>query len=360
MSKFWQALAAHVATGSSAGAVLVGTHTRGSPGTAGARMFVRPDGTQFGTVGGGVMELRLVEEVCATLRSGSLPAPRLRELRHQRRSMQHVADGESGMICGGRQSNVDLIVTPHDSEALASIAALEARGTDGTVIVGPDGLDWDPSPPDLSRPAVSLVGGTDWRYYEQMFNRNRLAIIGGGHCSLALSRTVASLDWHVTVFDRRADVETFRTNIDAHTRIVVEDYRDAAALLPWPQFTDVVVMTTDFRSDVRALLGCMGRPLRFLGAMGSGAKIRAIRKALAAEGVGDEDIASIHAPVGLPMRAYTPAEIAISVSAQLLERAMRSTSDARTSTLCGPGKGVDTHEVRPALGRSDSAIARSR
>lgn len=321
MHGFWQALAAHVATGSPASVVLVGGHTRGSPGTTGARMFVRPDGTQFGTVGGGIMECRLIEEACTALRSGSAPAPRLRVLRHRRRSMERIDEGESGMICAGRQSNVELIVTPRDGATLAAIAALEARGTDGTVTVGPAGLACDPAPPDLSLPAVALTGGTEWLYREQLLNRNRLAIIGGGHCSLALSRIVASLGWHVTVFERRADAETFRNNTDAHARVVVDDYRDAAAMLPWPRFTDVVVMTTDFKSDTRALLGCVGKPLRFVGAMGSAAKTRAIREALAAEGVGEDDLAQIHAPVGVPMRSNTPAEIAVSIAAQLLQRA---------------------------------------
>jgi xanthine dehydrogenase accessory factor len=321
MHGFWQALAAHVARGSPAGVVLVGEHTRGSPGTAGARMFVRPDGTQFGTVGGGIMELRLVEEACTALRSGSMFGPRVRVLRHRRRSMDRIGEGESGMICAGRQSNVELIVTPRDRETLAAIAALEARGTNGTVTVGPGGLGCDPRPPDLSLPAVSLTGDADWLYREQLLNRNRLAIIGGGHCSLALSRIARSLDWHVTVFDRRADVETFRNNVYAHVRIVVDDYRDAAALIDWPELTDVVVMTTDFKSDTRALLGCVGKPLRFVGAMGSPAKIRAIREALAVQGVGDDELARIHAPVGVPMRSNTPAEIAVSVAAQLLQRA---------------------------------------
>lgn len=321
MDGFWQALAAHVATGSPASVVLVGAHTRGSPGTTGARMFVRPDGTQFGTVGGGIMELRLIEEACAALRSGNVPAPRLRPLRHRRRSLQTIGEGESGMICAGRQTNVEVTVTPRDGATLAAIAMLEARGADGTVTVGPGGLAYDPAPPDLSLPAVSLTEGEDWLYREQFLNRNRLAIVGGGHCSLALSRIGASLGWHVTVFDRRADADTFRNNRDAHERIVVNDYRNAAALLPWPRFTDVVVMTTDFNSDTRALLGCAGKPLRFIGTMGSAAKIRAIREALVAEGVCDEDIARIQAPVGLPMRSNTPAEIAVSVAAQLLQRA---------------------------------------
>lgn len=320
MDGFWQALAAHVATGSPAGVVLVGAHTRGSPGTTGARMFVRPDGTQFGTIGGGIMELRLIEQTRAALRIGSVAAPRARVLRHRRRSMQRIDEGESGMICAGRQTNVELTVTPRDGETLATIGALAARGADGTVTVGPGGLGCDAAPPDLSLPAVSLTEGTDWLYREQLLNRNRLAIIGGGHCSLALSRIGASLGWHVTVLDRRSDADTFRNNKDAHG-IVVKDYRDAAAALSWPQFTDVVVMTTDFVSDTRALLGCVSRPLRFIGTMGSAAKIRAIREALVAEGVCDEHIARIHAPVGLPMRSNTPAEIAVSVAAQLLQRA---------------------------------------
>jgi xanthine dehydrogenase accessory factor len=78
-------------------------------------------------------------------------------------------------------------------------------------------------------------------------------------------------------------------------------------------------MTTDSPSDIRALQGALRRGFPFLGLMGSPAKIKLIRDALLQHGFSHQEIDKITAPVGLPIDSHTPAEIAISVTAQILQ-----------------------------------------
>ncbi len=78
-------------------------------------------------------------------------------------------------------------------------------------------------------------------------------------------------------------------------------------------------MTTDVASDVRGLLGVLDNPFPFIGVMGSENKISEIKKQLKAEGIADQQLSRITAPVGLPMVSNTPEEIAISIAAQLLQ-----------------------------------------
>ena len=318
---FWRAVAAQLNGGTPAFVALVAAHTRGSPGTTGARMLLRPDGSQLGTIGGGMMERNLLAEARVAM-ADPWRRPRLVPLRHQRRDPAVVGAGESGLICAGRQTNIELVLLPaRDGATIARLAALERDCDRGCLIIDRHGLRCDAVEPDPDRPACRLEHGDNWRYTEQLLNPNRIAIIGSGHCGRALSRTMASVGYHVTVFDRRPEVATFRDNDHTDRRVVVRDYADAGAAIPYPGITDVVVMTSDFPSDVRALLGCVGRDFRFLGVMGSGAKIHAIGSALAEAGVDAAESRRIEAPIGLPMKSDTPEEIAISVTAQLLQRA---------------------------------------
>lgn len=320
---FWAGVSATLERGEPAFVVLVAAHTRGSPGTTGARMLVRADGSQLGTIGGGMMEHHILAEARVAL-ADPWRRPRLVPLRHQRRDPAVVGAGESGLICAGRQTNIELVLLPtRDGAAVARLAALERDGDRGRFIIDRQGLRCDALEPAPEAPARVLEPGDNWRYTEQLLNPKRIAIIGGGHCGRALSRTMASVGYHVTVFDQRAEAVTFRDNDDADRRVVVRDYADAGAAIPYPGITDVVVMTSDFQSDVRALLGCVGRGLRFLGVMGSSAKIHAIGSALAEAGVEAAERRRIEAPIGLPMKSDTPEEIAISVTAQLLQRAAR-------------------------------------
>ena len=62
MSSFWERVHGHLSAGSRVFVACVAEHTRGSPGTAGAKLLVSDSGELFGTIGGGAMEHRLVEQ----------------------------------------------------------------------------------------------------------------------------------------------------------------------------------------------------------------------------------------------------------------------------------------------------------
>jgi xanthine dehydrogenase accessory factor len=173
---------------------------------------------------------------------------------------------------------------------------------------------------NLAQPQIQLTQelGT-WRYEEQLLNRNRIAIIGGGHCSLALSRVMHQLDYDVLVFETRHEVSTLTQNIYARSVKIVEDYQAVGTVIPFPQLTCVVVMTTDFTSDIRALLGVVSFPFPFIGLMGSRAKIATIFEQLQQSGVSKSLLSRLYAPVGLPINSHTPEEIAIAIAAQILQ-----------------------------------------
>ena len=85
-----------------------------------------------------------------------------------------------------------------------------------------------------------------------------------------------------------------------------------------PPSAYVVIVTRGHRHDLDALRAVVSRDLRYVGLIGSRAKVARVYEALAAEGVEPERFARVHAPIGLDLGAVTPQEIAVSIVAELI------------------------------------------
>ena len=332
--EFWSKLAAHLHSGEPAFLGLVADNTAHSPGTRGAKMFVRPAGTTEGTIGGGVMEGDLIATAKRALESGAFEAT------HQ--TLYHRKKGKgrkSGLGCAGHQTNVYALLEPERDLEVVSEAARRVEADEaGLLQIGPAGMRLvDEGVIGRERAPVRLVDDADiWRYEEQLLNWKRVAIIGGGHCGWALSRVLSNLGYTVSVFETRAEVFTFVNNQHARRRVVVPDYADVGAQIAHPELTHVVVMTRAQPGDVRALLGTIERPYPYIGVMGSPAKLAMIRRDLVAEGADARLLDGLHAPIGLDMTSNTPEEIAISIAAELLREREALFPHARPSRPTPP------------------------
>jgi xanthine dehydrogenase accessory factor len=101
--------------------------------------------------------------------------------------------------------------------------------------------------------------------------------------------------------------------------VVCEDLPTAARTLPTSPDTYWVVVTRGHRNDGRVLAEVINRPHAYLGMIGSRRKVRIIREGLVGEGIATaEQLAKLHAPVGLDIGAESPQEIALSIAAQLV------------------------------------------
>ena len=320
MSAFWEQVGGHLERGERVFVACVGEHTRGSPGTAGAKLLVSEGGDLFGTVGGGMMEHRLVEQARAALREGGAP-PEKRTLVHS-----DTAGGErSGMVCEGSQTNVFCVLAgDRDRATVRAIAAAVRADRPAWMVIDAAGLRLTQREPDISRPPFALTEEEgSWRYEEDLLNRRRLAVIGGGHCAVALAEVMARLGYRARIFDTRTEVVTHDRAAALGTVSQVADYAAAGPLIAYPELTAVVVMTADYRTDVRALLGATQPPFPFVGLMGGKRKISRIFSQLRDAGIAQPALDRIHAPVGLDIGSETPEEIAVSVAAQILRERNR-------------------------------------
>jgi xanthine dehydrogenase accessory factor len=80
-----------------------------------------------------------------------------------------------------------------------------------------------------------------------------------------------------------------------------------------------VVVTPDHKADYRCISTILGTDYRYLGMIGSKRKVAAATEKLREDGFTEAQIASMHAPIGLPIQAVTPAEIAVSILAQIIQ-----------------------------------------
>lgn len=315
---FWHAVARRLDAGTPVFVALVVAHTRGSPGTRGARLLVDASDVVEGTVGGGIMEAQLIDDARCRLHRAAQEPPALERLVHRKKGTNHP----SGLICAGEQTNLRMILEPRrDGDAVQCFCrAIENQATESaTLMIDAGGLSIVQDGQQSVVLGMQLIDDDErWCYRESSVNPRRLAVVGGGHCGRALAHLAIQIGYWVEVFDSRAEVLGGVEWSDAVRRHALDDYNELGSWLTHPEATAVVVMTAAVGHDITSLASIASTELRWLGVMGSAAKIHEIRKKLKEQGIDRNRIEAIHGPIGLPMKSDTPAEIAVSIMGQLL------------------------------------------
>ena len=182
---FWANLLQKLSENQKVFLALVAHHTPGSPGTTGAKMFISERGEIQGTIGGGIMEYKLIDRAKEILKQEDFK-PEIQTLYHRTSG----SGAKSGMICSGSQTNLYYLCHPSkDRETIEQVVFLMERDISGSLSIDSSGMSVAEKPVNLAQPAIQLIQESgNWKYEEQLLNRQRIAIIGGGHCSLALSR----------------------------------------------------------------------------------------------------------------------------------------------------------------------------
>lgn len=175
----------------------------------------------------------------------------------------------------------------------------------------------------------TICGGEVSIFLEAQLPERTVLCVGGGHVGRAVAACAASLDFRVAVLDSREEMLNAQSFPKAALLILGEP-ADTAALFPLTGSTSVVIVTHSHRLDEAALRAVVGSPAGYVGMIGSTAKVRTIKERLQGQGVQAEALARVHAPVGLDIGAETPAEIALSIMAEIVacDRGARATSSS--------------------------------
>ena len=282
-------------------------HPGGSaPRSAGAHMAVFADGS---TRGGGRLELLAAKEGLSLLQrqTSALRAYDLSE-----------REGGIGMACGGNVIVSYLYLGPEQADFVRAMAAafdatapcwlkLVIAGDGRTDVSLTDGTDRS-----LCAAQPVWMPGTPAVYTEPLTQPGRVYLFGAGHVGQALVPVLEYVGFAVTVYDPRQELA------ERFSDVICAPYAELEDHITLTPYDSVVVMTPGHMADFEVLHRILRHPLSYIGCIGSRNKAAKTRDLLRQEGFSEEVIASVHLPIGLPILAQTPAEIAISIAGEMI------------------------------------------
>ncbi len=283
-----------------------------SPGRQGFTMAVGADNSFCGSIGGGIMEHKFVEMAKARLASGDVVSEVYKQVHDKIK-----AQNQSGMICSGEQSIFFYQLRPSDKAAITQLAASLQQFKNGTLTISNDGIAFNDAVPLKNYNCVQK-NPDDFVMVEKSGFKNQLHIIGGGHCALALSQIMSMQDFYIRLYETREGLSTVVANNFVHERIILDDYSELAAQVPEGDNIYVPVMTFGYRTDDIAFRAIMHKKVKYIGILGSLKKIEKLFDSYRQEKMEEHLLKVIHTPIGLPIKSETPAEIAISIAAEII------------------------------------------
>jgi len=305
-------------------ALAIVTRTWGSaPRPAGSQMVVRADGAFSGSVSGGCVENAVIEAAQSAIEDGNI-----------RNLAFGVSDEEAwtvGLACGGTiEVHVVPISTDEQQNILDSLARAEKKSKAAVLASDLESTAWQLIYPDegnddpfvtaarnaarSDKSGVVEIDGKNW--FLTVFNPPLdLAIIGAVHIAQPLSEMAKRAGYDVRVIDPRthfASTERFPGIALTH------DWPDEALnAKPLGPRSAIVALTHDPKFDDPALAAALRSSAFYIGALGSKKSHAKRLERLKDAGFNDEDLNRIRGPVGLAIGARSPAEIAISIMAEI-------------------------------------------
>lgn len=299
-----------------------------APRPPGALLALRDDGLVVGSVSGGCVEDDLIDRV----RKGQrVDRPAL--------VLYGVSKEEAarfGLPCGG---TLRLVQEPlRDTGWVEDVLARTARHE-----LVARRLDLDSGAVSLEAAARGEGFAFDGRELRALFGpRWRLLIIGAGQLSRALAPIALALDFDVTCCDPREEYHlTWDVPGTTFSKAMPDDLVLAMEL---DTHSAVVAVTHDPKLDDMVLLEALKSPAFYVGALGSRGNQAQRKERLKLFDLTDDQIGRLHGPVGLDLGARTPAEIAVSIAAEIVavrngvalaQKKPGSALPAATSAVCG-------------------------
>jgi xanthine dehydrogenase accessory factor len=274
-----------------------------SPGRKGFKMVVSKH-QMFGTIGGGIMEHKLVEYAQNLLTKPSFDP----FIKHQIHNKSAPED-QSGMICSGQQT---IAFYDIESDFISTIDN----------IISQDNITISYSNLGITN-VIENKENHNWHFVEKNTLAQKVYIIGGGHVGLALSEVLFRLDFEIHILDHRENLNTMKANTFAHYSKII-DFEKIDRYIPEGDNIYVVIMSFGYRTDNIIIRKLIDKKFRYIGMMGSKEKIATLFTNLIDDGYHQNLISNVYAPIGVDIKSETTQEIAISVAAQLINAKNRN------------------------------------
>ena len=183
-------------------------------------------------------------------------------------------------------------------------------------------------------PRLIAVDETQDLLIDPIVSRPRLVIAGGGHVARAIATQAQLLEFDVTILEDRPEFSD-PSRFDG-ADVVAGDVPSSIASFDFGWNSWLVIATRGHKLDADCVLAAAKTSVRYIGLLGSRRKTILINEMLKEQGIADDRIGVIHAPVGLDLGGRTPAEIALSVLAEITQ--LRYSGTARSLSQPGSGR----------------------
>lgn len=172
---------------------------------------------------------------------------------------------------------------------------------------------------DLSAAPSYVCGGRATLYIEPVLPASRLIIAGAGHVGQALCKSAATVGFSVIIVDDRPEYANPALLPEA-TRVITNDFETIFDRLSVSSSTSIVCATRGHAHDYTVIRKALTTPAAYVGLVGSRSKRSSFLKRLQQEeGISEKSLTKLYTPVGLDIGARSPAEIAVSITAQLIQ-----------------------------------------
>jgi xanthine dehydrogenase accessory factor len=311
--EFWKFIDEKLNTGCKVILMIVAESSKSSPGRAGFKMAISSDKALAGTIGGGIMEHKLLEE-CRQHFAADHKINSVKKLFHNKNS-----PGEkSGLICGGSETIIMKSIDKNDKDFVLEIITNCDNLKCGSLIIDQDGISIDESGIQSQKIIFNFKSDNEWSYKETTGQPNTVYVIGGGHVGLAVSKVLSTQDFFVITIDPRKDVFTMVKNVYANKKLYIP-YADVGDHIIEGDRSFAVIVTSEHDTDLAALRSIINKKLKYIGLMGSKAKIKSIYNKLIELGIDPELLKKVHTPIGIEIEAESPDEIGISIAAEIIK-----------------------------------------
>lgn len=285
--------------------------TGSTPRSSGAYMVVGEGGRICGTIGGGSLEYNVI------LQGQEQIAQQKNFIYKYTLTMEGSA--ELGMICGGTCTILCQYLAADDlpliQEAMRIMESKEQYWLLLPVLEGK--LQILQGASEIQRNGLIKIG--DNQYYAERFNFDgKVYIFGGGHLAQEVVPVLSHLGFRCVVLDDREEFSKPELFTGAEEVLCV-DFKDLAKAVQITENDYVAVMTRGHLHDADVERFVLKTSAHYIGVVGSRRKAKLTRETLRGEGFTEEQLDRIITPIGLEIGSETPAEIAISIAAQLIQ-----------------------------------------
>ncbi len=164
-------------------------------------------------------------------------------------------------------------------------------------------------------------------FFDIVAQKAKLVICGAGHIAKPLAQFARKVDFSVTVIDDRTDFAD--PSLFEGCEVIAEDFIMALQNLQIDNSTFVVIITRGHEHDAECLAEILPRTTAYVGLIGSRRRVRFVLEILSSQGIQSERLKDVFTPIGLPIGAESPEEIALSIASELVCIRRKGSDQAR-------------------------------